>query len=40
MTNGAPALVTWYERQGFVRSGTFTVDIRGGWDGQVLEMSL
>jgi GNAT superfamily N-acetyltransferase len=38
--SGAPALVAWYERQGFVRSDTFTVDVRGGWDGQVFEMSL
>jgi GNAT superfamily N-acetyltransferase len=32
---GAPALVAWYERQGFVRSGTFEV---GGWHGQVLSL--
>jgi GNAT superfamily N-acetyltransferase len=31
---GAPALVSWYERQGFTRAGTFVVD---GWRGQVLE---
>jgi GNAT superfamily N-acetyltransferase len=31
---GAPALVGWYEAQGFVRSGTF--DVRG-WIGQVFE---
>ena len=35
---GAPALVAWYERQGFVRSGSFTVDVRGPWHGQVFEM--
>ena len=29
---GAPALVAWYERQGFERSGTFDVE---GWPGQV-----
>jgi GNAT superfamily N-acetyltransferase len=34
---GAPALVEWYERQGFHRSGTFTVR---GWHGQVLSMDL
>jgi len=37
---GAPGLVAWYERQGFVRSDTFTVDVRGGWDGQVFAMNL
>ena len=37
---GATDLVAWYERQGFVRSGTFTIDVRGGWDGQVFEMKL
>ena len=37
---GAPGLVAWYERQGFVRSGTFTVDVRGPWHGQVFEMRL
>ena len=37
---GAPDLVAWYERQGFVRSDTFVVDIRGGWHGQVLQMTL
>ena len=37
---GAPSLVAWYERQGFVRSDSFTVDIRGGWHGQVFEMIL
>ncbi len=36
----APGLVAWYERQGFVRSDTFTVDVRGGWNGQVFEMKL
>ena len=34
---GAPPLVAWYERQGFVRSGTFDV---GGWIGQVFTMRL
>ena len=34
---GAPPLVEWYERQGFRRSGTFTVR---GWHGQVLSMEL
>lgn len=34
---GAPALIAWYERQGFRRSGTFTVR---GWHGQVLSMQL
>jgi len=37
---GAPDLLAWYERQGFVRSGTFTVDVRDGWDGQIFEMKL
>ncbi len=37
---GAPDLVAWYERQGFVRSATFTVDVRGGWHGQVFEMAV
>jgi predicted N-acetyltransferase YhbS len=37
---GAPGLVAWYERQGFVRSGRFTVDVRGGWDGQAFELTL
>ena len=32
---GAPSLVAWYERQGFHRSGTFTVR---DWHGQVLSM--
>jgi GNAT superfamily N-acetyltransferase len=36
----APSLVAWYERQGFVKSTTFTVDVRGGWHGQVFEMRL
>jgi RimJ/RimL family protein N-acetyltransferase len=34
---GAPPLVAWYERQGFVRSSTFDVN---GWQGQVFEMRL
>ena len=37
---GAPSLVAFYERQGFVRSDTFSVDVRGGWHGQVFEMDL
>jgi GNAT superfamily N-acetyltransferase len=37
---GAPSLTAWYERQGFVRSATFTVDVRGGWHGQVFEMTV
>jgi GNAT superfamily N-acetyltransferase len=37
---GAPALVSWYERQGFIRSDTFVVDVRGDWHGQVFEMPL
>jgi ribosomal protein S18 acetylase RimI-like enzyme len=36
----APSLVAWYERQGFVKSAVFTVDVRGGWRGQVFEMSI
>jgi GNAT superfamily N-acetyltransferase len=36
----APDLVAWYERQGFVRSDTFAVDVRGGWNGQVFELKL
>jgi ribosomal protein S18 acetylase RimI-like enzyme len=36
----APELVAWYERQGFVQAGTFTVPVRGGWNGQVFEMRL
>ncbi len=34
---GAPPLVGWYERQSFVRSGTF--DVRG-WPGQVFSLRL
>jgi GNAT superfamily N-acetyltransferase len=34
---GAPPLMAWYERQGFLRSGTFDV---GGWIGQVFTMAL
>ncbi len=34
---GAPGLVAWYERQGFRRSGTFTVR---DWHGQVFSMEL
>ena len=34
---GAPSLVEWYERQGFRRSGTFTVR---DWHGQVFSMDL
>jgi GNAT superfamily N-acetyltransferase len=34
---GAPGLVAWYERQGFRRSGTFTVR---DWHGQVFSMAL
>jgi GNAT superfamily N-acetyltransferase len=34
---GAPPLVAWYERQGFVRSGAFDA---GGWVGQVFTMRL
>jgi GNAT superfamily N-acetyltransferase len=34
---GAPTLVAFYERQGFVRDGTFDV---GGWIGQVFSMRL
>src|SRR4051812_15008095 len=33
----APALVEWYERQGFRRTGTFELN---GWRGQVLSMEL
>jgi PhnB protein len=33
---GAPPLVAWYEAQGFARSGSFRVDVRGeAWLGQV-----
>lgn len=35
---GAGELVAWYERQGFVRSDSFTVG--DGWPGQVFEMPL
>jgi hypothetical protein len=35
---GAPGLVSWYERQGFTRSGTFTMS--NGWRGQLFEMTL
>jgi GNAT superfamily N-acetyltransferase len=34
---GAPALVAWYERQGFAPAGTFELQ---GWPGQVLEQRL
>ena len=34
---GAPPLVAWYERQGFIRSGTFVVD---GWQGQVFSLEV
>jgi GNAT superfamily N-acetyltransferase len=34
---GAPTLVAFYERQGFVRDGTFDV---GDWQGQVFSMRL
>ena len=34
----APDLVAWYERQGFTRSATFTVN--ASWRGQMLEMRL
>jgi GNAT superfamily N-acetyltransferase len=34
---GAPPLVTYYERQGFVRDGTFAV---GDWHGQVFSLRL
>ncbi|HEY5428315.1 MAG TPA: GNAT family N-acetyltransferase [Solirubrobacteraceae bacterium] len=34
---GAPPLVAWYQRQGFVPSGTFEVN---GWRGQVFTMVL
>jgi GNAT superfamily N-acetyltransferase len=37
---GAPALVAWYQRQGFVKTDTFVVEARGHWHGQVLEMLL
>lgn len=35
---GAPALVAWYERQGFVRETTF--EVNDGWVGQVFYMRL
>ncbi|HEY5051505.1 MAG TPA: GNAT family N-acetyltransferase [Acidothermaceae bacterium] len=35
---GAPALIAWYTRQGFVPSDTYTV--HDGWRGQVFEMDL
>jgi GNAT superfamily N-acetyltransferase len=35
---GAPELVSWYERQGFTRSGAFTLN--DGWCGQLLEIAL
>ena len=35
---GAPSLVAWYERQGFRRSGTFTV--KETWHGQVFSIDL
>jgi GNAT superfamily N-acetyltransferase len=35
---GAPYLVGWYERNGFVKTDTFTVN--DGWRGQVFEMML
>ena len=35
---GAPALVRWYERNGFVKTDTFTVNDR--WHGQIFEMML
>ena len=34
---GAPTLVAWYERQGFVPDGTFDVN---GWIGQIFTMDL
>ena len=34
---GAPKLIAWYERHGFVRSDMFVVD---GWQGQVLEPAM
>ena len=34
---GAPALVAWYESQGFARTSTFEVE---GWRGQVLAMDV
>jgi GNAT superfamily N-acetyltransferase len=35
---GAPDLVGWYERHGFAKTDTFTVN--DGWHGQVFEMML
>jgi GNAT superfamily N-acetyltransferase len=35
---GAPDLVAWYERQGFVRTETF--EVNNGWCGQVFAMAL
>ncbi len=35
---GAPSLVAWYERQGFI--GTTTFEVNDGWRGQVFEMPL
>jgi GNAT superfamily N-acetyltransferase len=35
---GAPDLVRWYERSGFVKTDTFTAN--DGWHGQVFEMML
>lgn len=37
---GAPTLVAWYEARGFTRAGTFQVDVRGGWHGQIFAMSV
>ena len=37
---GAPTLVAWYEARGFTRAGTFTADVRGGWQGQVFTMAV
>jgi ribosomal protein S18 acetylase RimI-like enzyme len=38
---GAPTLVAWYERQGFVKSDTFVVHVRDSdWHGQVFTMPL
>jgi GNAT superfamily N-acetyltransferase len=34
---GAPTLVAWYRRQGFVPSGTFDVN---GWPGQIFTMAI
>jgi GNAT superfamily N-acetyltransferase len=35
---GAPPLVAWYEGCGFAPAGTFAVDVRGGWHGQIFSM--